>query len=78
MYRGFGYLHSRVLLGLQDRIVALERELDKKDKMDFQNGLGDRLCSRALDECEAEPDSDDRSRIEILDDIRKLLGEYGR
>ncbi|MCJ1393265.1 hypothetical protein MMC18_006137 [Xylographa bjoerkii] len=76
MYRGFGYLHSRVLLDLQDRIVALERELDKKDKMDFQNGLVDRLCSRAQDEDETEPDSDARPRVEILDDIRKLLEEY--
>jgi len=76
LYRGFGYLHSRVLLGLQDRIVALERELDKKDHMDVLNGLGDHLCSRAKDECETEPDSNERSRIEILEDIRKLLEEY--
>ncbi|MCJ1387137.1 hypothetical protein MMC17_010266, partial [Xylographa soralifera] len=74
LYRGFSYLHSRVLLGLQDRIVALERELDKKDHMDVLNGLGDRLCSRARDECET--DINERSRGKILDDIRELLEEY--
>lgn len=74
IYRGFTYLHARVLLGLQDQIVALERELDKKDQLDKNNGFEDRLQSRARDEIE---DTDTRSRLRILNDIRSKLGEYG-
>ncbi|KAL9121411.1 MAG: hypothetical protein Q9187_002037 [Circinaria calcarea] len=73
IYRGFTYLHARVLLGLQDQIAALERELDKKDQLDTNNGFGDRLYSRARDEIE---DTDTRSRLKILNDIRSKLGEY--
>ncbi len=74
IYRGFSYLHARVLLGLQDQLVVLERELDKKDLLDERNGLVERLHSRVRDERE---DMDDRSRSKILDDIRLKLGEYG-
>lgn len=74
IYRGFSYLHARVLLGLQDQLAVLERELDKKDLLDERNGLVERLHSRVRDERE---DTDDRSRSKILDDIRLKLGEYG-
>ena len=74
IYRGFTYLHSRVLLGLQDQLVALERELDMKDRLDKSNNLTDRLRSRARDEIE---DTGSRSRSNILNDIRLKLGEYG-
>ena len=77
IYRGFGYLHSRVLLGLQDQIVFLERELDQKDSFDQQNGLARRLQSRARDERESRRDDDERPRARILDDIRRKLVEYG-
>jgi hypothetical protein len=77
IYRGFGYLHSRVLLGLQDQIVSLERELDQKDSFDQQNGLTLRLQSRARDERESCRDGEERPRERILDDIRKKLLEYG-
>ena len=75
LYRGFNYLHSRVLLGLQDQITALERELDGKDTMDLRNGLGNRLNSRARDERGS--GNDGRTRVKILDDIRMKLVEYG-
>ena len=74
IYRGFDFLHSRVLLNLQDQIVTLERELDEKDRQDEQNGLGNRLFSRSRDEDE---DKTSRSRPKILDDIRLKLAEYG-
>ncbi|MCJ1379749.1 hypothetical protein MMC17_002852 [Xylographa soralifera] len=77
IYRSFGYLHSRVLLGLQDQIVALERELDQKDTLDLANGWQPHLRSRARDERESDRDGDTRARAKILDDIRRKLGEYG-
>jgi hypothetical protein len=77
IYRGFGYLHSRVLLGLQDHIVALERELDQKDSFDYENGLKRRLQSRVRDERESRHDGEERPRERILDDIRRKLVEYG-
>ncbi len=77
IYRGFGYLHSRVLLSLQDHIVSLERELDQKDSFDQQNGLTRRLQSRARDERESRRDGEERPRDQILDDIRRKLVEYG-
>ena len=76
LYRGFGYLHSRVLLDLQDRIAALERELDTKDKMDVENGESFRLESRERDVRQL-CDDGNRPRERILSDIRERLVEYG-
>ena len=76
-YRGFSYLHSRVLLTLQDEIVALERELDRKDELDAQNGFHPRLASRARDERESRRDGDQRTRAQIIDDSRLKLVQYG-
>ena len=75
IYRGFEYLHSRVLLGLQDQIVGLERELDTKDKLDQENGVTRRLVSRSRDERESR--GEDRPREQILAEIRGKLVEYG-
>ncbi len=77
-YRGFSYLHSRVLLILQDQIVALERELDQKDHFDEQNGLGRRLRSRARDDRESRRNGDERPREQIVEDIRIKLVQYGQ
>jgi hypothetical protein len=76
-YRGFSYLHSRVLLTLQDQIVNLERELDQKDLFDAQNGLNGRLASRARDGLESRRDGDERPREQIIEDIRTKLVQYG-
>jgi hypothetical protein len=77
LYRSFSYLHSRVLLDLQDEITSLEKELDEidiDDEMDEPN----RLRSRELDEIRAaEDDSNQRSRRVILREIRTKLMEYG-
>jgi hypothetical protein len=75
-YRGFGYLHSRVLLGLQDRIVALERELDQKDDDDHTCDRRNRLESRARDAQIARREGEERSRDDILEDIRETLVKY--
>jgi len=78
IYRGFNYLHSRVLLELQDEIAGLERELDELDDVDNETEASQkRLRSRRFDARRARPEEDGfRSRHEILADIRLKLVEY--
>ena len=84
LYRSFNYLHSRILLDLQDEITSLEKELDQVDREDDRLNSG-RLRSREIDveaalEEEDEEDEEEqgefRNRRQILRDIRKLLAEY--
>lgn len=77
LYRGFSYAHSRVLLDLQAQITQLERELDRLDLFDSENGDdGDRrLRSRATDIVRQRSDGL-RPRKEILHDLQEKLGEY--
>jgi hypothetical protein len=65
-----------VLLGLQDKIVALERELDEKDDDDHATGRDNRLKSRARDAQISRREGEERSRDEILEDIREALVKY--
>lgn len=76
LYRGFSYLHSRVLLDLQEDIACLERELDRRDKEDEANGERRRL--RCVDQDRAKGRNEDRPRQEILADIKSKLIEYGQ
>jgi hypothetical protein len=73
LYRSFSYLHSRVLLDLQDEITALEAELDDIDWRDHDEDE-DRLKSRDFDV--RQPD-DTRNRRVILREIKAKLMEYG-
>ena len=57
--------------------MTLERELDRKDNIDRENGLSNRLKSRVRDERESRKEGDERSRQTILDKLREKLGEYG-
>ena len=57
--------------------MTLERELDRKDNIDRENGLSNRLKSRVRDERESRKEGDERSRQTILDELREKLGEYG-
>jgi len=76
LYRSFSYLHSRILLELQDEIVALERELDELDSIDDENESGKkRLCNRQFDKRRSRGD-DCRPRQEILAELRLKLLEY--
>ena len=77
LYRSFSYLHSRVLLDLQDEITCLEKELDDKDWDDFDEDP-DRLKSRELDIDRASTSGDERTRRDILKDIRDRLKEYDK
>lgn len=76
IYRGFDYLHSRVILNLQAEIVALERELDDKDELDQANGRTAILQNRTKDIKSSQ--GEERPRERILDEIRQKLVQYGR
>jgi hypothetical protein len=73
LYRSFSYLHSRVLLDLQDEITILEAELDEIDWHDFGEDEN-RLKSRDFDV--RQPD-DTRNRKVVLREIKAKLMEYG-
>jgi len=77
LYRGFNYLHSRVLLELQDDIAALERELDEVDEVDNETAAGQkRLINRQFDIKRSRGDDGFRPRREILAELRTKLLEY--
>ncbi|KAF2466510.1 uncharacterized protein BDR25DRAFT_237165 [Lindgomyces ingoldianus] len=75
LYRSFSYLHSRVLLDLQDEITTLEKELDEVDWDDFDEEP-DRLRSREIDVTKAAGEGDARNRRVILREIKNKLMEY--
>lgn len=75
LYRSFTYLHSRVLLDLQDEITTLERELDDIDWDDFDEEP-ERLRSREIDVAKAQDEGDTRNRRVILREIKAKLMEY--
>jgi len=75
LYRSFSYLHSRVLLDLQDEITSLEKELDDIDWDDFDEEPS-RLQSRQFDNSQPDGEGAPRSRRVILRDIKAKLMEY--
>jgi hypothetical protein len=76
LYRSFSYLHSRVLLDLQDEITSLEKELDEIDEIDEED-YPERLQSREIDMERAASEGDARNRRVILREIKAKLMEYG-
>jgi hypothetical protein len=76
MYRGFAYLHSRLLLDLQDELTALEAELEEVDWDDHDFNPG-RLRSREIDVEVARQEGDVRNRRYLLVEIKTKLTEYG-
>ncbi|RAR09607.1 hypothetical protein DDE82_001725 [Stemphylium lycopersici] len=75
LYRSFSYLHSRVLLDLQDEITSLEKELDEIDWQDFDADPM-RLKSRDFDASQRDDEGEPRSRRVILREIKAKLIEY--
>lgn len=69
VYRGFGYLHARVIIDLQDEIRCLEKSLAIMDKMDDTNGEDFRLMSR---------DEQGEERTRLISNIREKLLQYGQ
>ncbi|KAK8061067.1 hypothetical protein PG997_015288 [Apiospora hydei] len=81
IYRRFGYLHSRMLLRLQDRLRALEFKLDRCDNEDAAHETEKwLLMSRDKDEAACrtlmKEVPDIPTRTQILDEIEVFLGKY--
>jgi len=76
LYRGFGYLHSRVLLGLQDDIVILERELEELDNEDALSADDRRRLENREFDVNRERNDILRSRQDILAEIQSKLIAY--
>lgn len=77
LYRSFSYLHSRILLDLQEEITTLESDLDELD-LDDEQDAPERLQSREVDEERSANDTSSRTRRVILREIRLRLMEYGK
>lgn len=77
IYRGFSYLHSRVILELQDEIRCLEQKLMETEEMDLENGDGNRLRSRSSDFAKASRDKVESIRASLLQTIQGKLLIYG-
>lgn len=80
-YRGFSYLHARLLLAAQHDIESLECELDQIDQQDLTNGNDARLSCKTRDDIEARQDARvgrvERPRPVVLADLEERLMAYG-
>lgn len=76
VYRGFSYLHSRLLLYLQDELRCAEKELDEMDEDDFNDPDNPRskICLKSREKDDARKD---KSRRALLFRIKDLLMQYG-
>ncbi|KAF2845582.1 hypothetical protein T440DRAFT_260779 [Plenodomus tracheiphilus IPT5] len=75
LYRGFSYLHSRLLLDMQEELTTLEKELDDLDwdDADFDPA---RHRSREVDVERAALVEGGRNRRVIMSEIKAKLAEY--
>ena len=91
LYRGFGYLHARVLSGLQHDVESLERQLDRLDQWDkdsgtSEDGLREKLSCKRRDDLQNSPDKVPgdfqhcfkKTRPQILAELKQKLMEYGK
>ncbi|KAF2734548.1 hypothetical protein EJ04DRAFT_493232 [Polyplosphaeria fusca] len=76
IYRGFSYLHSRVILELQDELRYLEDNLSYLDRHDFNNGRHKCLMSREYDLRQAKRDNISSKRATLISQIRDKLVNY--
>ncbi|KAF7682149.1 hypothetical protein GT037_001125 [Alternaria burnsii] len=70
IYRGFNYLHSRVILELQDELRCLEKGLTDMDLIDSKNGNEKPLRSRSGDLVQAKRAKTTSKRAYIINEIR--------
>jgi hypothetical protein len=73
IYRAFNYLHSRVILDLQEEIRGLE---DALEEMDLDDQGSSRITSRKDDLEAAQPDVTS-PRVLLIETIRQKLINYG-
>jgi hypothetical protein len=78
LYRGFSCIHARLLLKMQASIQMLESELDTLDKDHQAFGDVERLRSWDVDAdaCEKEKSGGERTRDDILEDLRVQVCRY--
>lgn len=85
LYRGFSYLHCRLLSTLQYEIESLETELDQLDKWEMKKGDPDRLTCMERDNLHSSKNmfpkgfqlKFKRTRPEVFDELRRKLMQYG-
>lgn len=70
--RKFLWLHSRLLLHLQDEVQQLERDHEREDEWELKSGDPIKLRARRLD-C----NRPDAKRQVLLANIQEKLKEYG-
>ncbi|KAH8729020.1 hypothetical protein GQ44DRAFT_502619 [Phaeosphaeriaceae sp. PMI808] len=76
IYRGFSYLHSRVILELQDELRCLEKNLMETEEMYQNNGSAKRLKSRHCDLQQARREENPSIRAGLISTIRDKLVKY--
>lgn len=77
IYRAFNYLHSRVILELQDELRELEEQLHDLDEIAEMNGETGRLESRSVEIAEAKKENTASERLGLIATIRGKLVDYG-
>lgn len=80
LYRGFSCIHARLLLNLQTDIQLLESELDSLDR--FHSTIeSEKVRLQCWDSdtaaCKEEKEDGDRTRADILEDLRTKVCQYG-
>lgn len=81
IYRGFSYLHARVILNVQEEIRLLEAQLEKLDMIHSCDDVTKkRLRSRRddLEQGKADGEEGDSKRNTLLNKIRDKLLSYGK
>jgi hypothetical protein len=74
IYRGFSYLHSRVILDLQDELRCLEENLEE---IDSENEENDRVRSRKNDLKHALQEGIESPRARLIERLHDKLMKYG-
>lgn len=85
-YRGFSYLHCRVLSAMQYNIEQVEAELEELDCWDQEHGGRAKLVNKLRDDRQSPKDLANgkyppnltRTRAEVLSDLKAKLLEYGK
>ncbi|KAH7030464.1 hypothetical protein B0J12DRAFT_316977 [Macrophomina phaseolina] len=78
LYRGFSYVHARLLLDLQAIISSLERELRKMDECDNESEDGQRhlSCTERDMRTHEKVKDKQRTRRQVLDELRERVSQY--
>ena len=77
IYRGFGYLHSRVLLQMQDELRCLEEGLAELDNRIDVSEDRRKLTCREFDSHQARRENKPSEHEQIMSNIKEKLVQYG-